>query len=134
MSLIVNLTNEKINKLRPPTGGHQKVVQGSDVLFISVDLSILITVGLAILNEIKVDDALWAQFGNRKELEILEAITSIAFVAPAENVNMFSYLNSGIHSRVLPATEVTALPFTRQWRNYALGGATRVVLDVGVAL
>ncbi len=134
MSLQINMTDEQINESRLiVTAGHQKVEQASDGLFVVVDLSSEITLGLAILTAIAADDDLWAEFGEKCDEDILAAITSIAFVSPAAPIDVKSYSGAGTHKRVIPAGVETYLPFVRIYRNYVEGG-TPVTLDLGVAL
>jgi len=134
MSLAITLTDEKINALRVPQGAQQKVIQSGDALFVSVNLSVKMTLGLAILNAVAADDDLWLAFNEKEEEDLLKSITSIAFRFPAEAVTVDSYLNSGAHASIMPADELSYLPVARLWRNYVLGGATAVVLDIGTEL
>ena len=135
MSLVITLTNEEINESRiSETASHQKIEQASDYLPVVVDLSAEITLGLAILTAIAADDLLWAEFGNKNENDILASITSIAFISPAQAVEIKAYEAAGTHKRTIAANVETYLPFVRQYRNYVEGGATPVVLDLGVAL
>ena len=135
MSLTITLTNAQINEGRlVQTAAHQKVQQGSDYLPCKVNLVSEITVGLAILNAVQADDLLWAAFGNASEKDILAAITSIAFVNPAQAISIQAYQGDVTHGRAVPVAQVTYLPFVRLYRNYVLGGATLVQLDLGVAL
>lgn len=135
MALVVTLTNAEINDFRGANAAtQQKVIQGSDLIPISVDLSAEITLGLAILTAIAASSDLDDALGNIGEKEILEAITSIAFVNPTEPIAVLAYATAATHRRVVPIDEVTYLPFVRLWRNYVDGGATAVVLDVGIAL
>ena len=135
MSLIITLDDVAVNAFRPSmTAGHQKVEQGSDYLPCLVDLSAQITLGLAILTAIAADDLLWAEFGEKSDKDILASITSIAFVNPAEVIELRAYENDATHGRSVPVGVVTYLPFVRLYRNYVLGGATAVLLDLGVAV
>lgn len=134
MSLQVTLTNAKINAGRLGTGGQQKIIQGSDYIPVIVNLSAEITIGLAILTAIAADDALWAQFNEAAEEDILRAITSIAFVAPVNSLSLQAYTPLSQHVRPIVATEVTYLPFSRLYRNYISGGTTTDLLDVGVSV
>lgn len=135
MSLQITLNDVQINESRfNQAAGQQKVVQGSDYLPCLVDLSSQITLGLAILTAIAADDTLWEAFGSKTDEEILDAITSVAFVNPTEDIEIRAYINDATHGRTIPNGEVTYLPFVRIYRNYVLGGATAVILDLGVAL
>ncbi len=135
MPLTVKLTNEKIHGSRSSSaGGHQKAVQSSDYIPIVVDLSVRITLGLAILNAIKADDALWAEFNEMEEQDILDSITGIALVSPTEAVSIEAYSGAATHKRPALIGEITYIPSTRLYRNYVLGGASAVLLDVLVAV
>lgn len=134
MALQITLDDATIAAGRLDVAQQQLQVQGSDYIPVSVTFATRITLGLAILNAIAADDLLWAEFNNAPEEDILRAITSVAYVDPAENISIEAYINAGVHKRTVKNNEVTYLPFVRTYRKYHLGGATPVILDVGVAV
>jgi len=134
MTLNITLDDAAINAMRDTAAPQQKVQQASDMVFLSVDLSSEITLGLAILTAVAASAAIHAELGDKPEKEILRAITSIAFRYPTEAVAVQTVQGDTTNAGVMPASELSYLPAARLWRNYVTGGATAVILDIGIEL
>lgn len=105
----------------------QKHVQAMDFIPVAVDLTQGNTLGRMLLDAIKADAQLHAEFRNNGDRKILEQITAIAFQAPTADVTVAAYDGATTHVATIPSGQTTYFPAPRLWRRYVAGPADAVL-------